>query len=116
MKRALLAALLLAGCTHVTTIRTEPQGALIYVNGVRLGSSPVEWETRSGFPGSAFAKAEKEGFVPARDVPIEKSYRADLSLLLLLPGILPYFFTARFEDEVVIHLEATTAPVPTSSR
>jgi hypothetical protein len=115
MKRALIAALLLAGCTHVTTIRTEPQGALVYVNGVRLGNAPLEWETRSGFPGSAFAKAEKEGFVPAR-IPIEKSYRADASLLLLLPGILPYFFTARFEDEVVIRLEPTTAPVPTSSR
>lgn len=115
MKRALVVAfLIVSGCAHVTSIRTEPDGATVFVNGVRLGPAPVEWETRSGLPGEAFAKAEKDGFVPARDVKIEKSYRADASLLLLLPGILPYFFTARFDDEVTIKLEA--APVSSGSR
>lgn len=110
MRRLTLLALLAAlaiGCRQTTVIRTLPEGADVFVNSVRLEQkSPADFQSRAGFPDTARIKVDLEGYKPLRDVPLEKSYRADLSLLWLLPGIIPYFFTARFDDEVTLELEA----------
>ena len=99
-------AALVIGCRQTTTIRTVPEGADVFVNSVRLqDKSPAPFESRTGFPSTARIKVDLDGYKPLRDVPLEKSYRADLSLLWLIPGIIPYFFTARFDDEITLELE-----------
>jgi hypothetical protein len=42
-------------------------------------------------------KLEKPGF-KTQTIQMDKNLRADESLLLLIPGIIPYFFSARLED------------------
>jgi len=103
--RALFLGLVLGGCQHQTTIRTEPAGARVWVNLVPLGKSPAQWEERSGFAGTVRLRVAAPGYRTLRDVPIKKRYRADLSLLWLVPGVFPYFFTARLDDELTIKLE-----------
>jgi hypothetical protein len=102
----LLVALILSGCSQQTMIRTQPAGANVWVNLVRLEKeSPATFETRSGFPDTARIKVDLEGYQTLRDIPVEKSYRADYSLLLLIPGIIPYFFSARFDHEITLTLK-----------
>jgi hypothetical protein len=49
-------------------------------------------------PKPYFFRVEKPGYKPFEGK-IESSYRADISLFLLLAAIVPYFFSARLEDE-----------------
>lgn len=100
-------------CTQTTRIITEPEGAEIKVDGLYLGQGPVTFISRSGFPDQAYVEIAMDGYEPVKNGVIKKSYRADLSLLLLLPGIIPYFFSARFEDDyrfALKRLPGTKAP------
>lgn len=98
--------LLASGCRQQTVIRTEPEGARVWVDQVRVeGTAPATYQSRCGFPGTARIKVAKEGYEPVRDWPMEKSYHADITLLWLIPGVIPYFFTARFEDELSIPMK-----------
>lgn len=94
---ALLASGVIMSCSHTTQFTTNPDGARIYINGVSRGEAPVFFESRSGFPTSYYVKIVQDGYETI-ETPLKTSYRADLSLLLLIPGILPYFFSARLED------------------
>lgn len=57
--------LLVAGCTHVSQVDTEPQGAKVYLDGKYIGDSPVRVTLDKGFmgPASHSLKIEKEGHV-----------------------------------------------------
>ncbi len=103
-------------CTQTTRIITEPEGAEVKVDGLYLGQGPVTFLSRSGFPDQAYVEITMPGYEPVKNGVIRKSYRADLSLLLLLPGIVPYFFSARFEDDYRFTLRplAGTTPPPRS--
>ena len=98
----LLTLLGLSACSHTTMIKSVPEGAKVWVNDHFRGETPVTYTTRSGTPQALYVKIEKEGYV-TQNVTIEKSYRADISLLLLIPGIIPYFFSARLEDPDARH-------------
>ena len=99
-----IALILASGCAHSVRINTEPEGADVSVNGVYLGKSPVIHNERSGFPKSYFVKIEKDGF-KKMDTALVSTYKADITLLLLIPGIVPYFFTADLEDTYNFHLQ-----------
>lgn len=94
---ALLASLAVTSCSHTTRFVTEPEGARVYVNGVSKGKAPTFFESRSGLSTTYHVKIVMPGYETI-ETPITSNYRADLSLLLLLPGIVPYFFSARLED------------------
>ena len=94
---ALSASILGAGCATSTRITTAPEGAKVTIDNRYLGESPVVMESRSGFMETHHVTLQKDGHKTVT-VPIRKSYRADESLVLLLFGIIPYFFSARFED------------------
>jgi hypothetical protein len=93
-----------AGCATSTSINTTPPGTRVSMDDRYLGISPAVYQSRSGFPETHWVKLEAAGYRP-QTVPIKKSYRADESLVLLLFGILPYFFSARFEDQENFILE-----------
>ncbi|HAK97079.1 MAG TPA: hypothetical protein DCM87_19325 [Planctomycetes bacterium] len=95
----LAAVVLCSGCAQTTRFNTEPEEADIYVNGVPLGKSPKNYQSRSGLPKVYYVKVEKPGYKALKDVTIESTYRADESLVLLLFGIIPYFFSARLEND-----------------
>lgn len=94
----------LSACQHTTRMNTTPEGAEIYVNGIPIGETPVTYKSRSGFPQTYYVKIEKEGYKTLKDITIESQYRADESLVLLILGIVPYFFSARLEDQYIWHL------------
>ena len=104
---AILASIFFMSCSHTTRFVTEPQGARIYVNGVSRGETPAFFESRSGTPTTYHLKITAEGYETI-ETPVSSAYRADLSLLLLLPGIVPYFFSARLEDSYTFPLVPLT--------
>lgn len=68
------------------------------LNGAPLGKTPIYYNTRAGIPKTYFLEIEKSGCKKV-ETKLESNYRADLSLALLIPGIVPYFFSARLEDD-----------------
>jgi hypothetical protein len=95
---ALLGLTLLLGCRQTSLIQITPSDATVTMNGIPLSGDPPIYESRSGIPDTYFLKIEQEGY-KAINAQLSSSYRADLSLLLLLAGIIPYFFSARLEDQ-----------------
>ena len=89
---------LLEGCLQTSRINTDPPGAHVSLNGAPLGKTPVYYSTRSGIPKTYFLEIDKPGYQRV-ETKVESNYRADISLALLIPGIIPYFFSARLEDE-----------------
>jgi hypothetical protein len=88
----------------MSKISTAPEGAKISINGAPLGNSPIFYSSRSGVPQNYFLTIEKSGYQKV-DTTIESAYRADTSLLLLIPGLIPYVFSARLEDEYRFSLQ-----------
>lgn len=93
----------LGGCSYTSKMISEPSGADLTINGRYLGKTPLEFEDRGGVRRSYFIRIEKAGYETV-EAEIESTYKADESLLLLIPGILPYFFSASLEDEYVFLL------------
>ncbi len=91
----------LSACEHVSRINTEPEGARVFINGVPIGTTPTIYKSRSGLPETLYVKIEKKGYKTLDNITIDKHYRADVSLALLLLGIVPYFFSARLEDQYI---------------
>ena len=92
------AGVLTVGCATSTQITSNPPGAKAYLNDRLIGETPCVYVSRSGFPEACWVRLEKSGFKP-QTAKMQREYRADESLLLLLPGIIPYFFSARYEDQ-----------------
>ena len=93
-----LLVLLLPGCLQTTRINSDPPGAHVSVNGAPFGKTPLYYRTRAGVPKTYFLEIVKPGYKPV-ETKVESNYRADASLALLLPGTVPYFFSARLEDD-----------------
>ncbi|MBI4615120.1 MAG: hypothetical protein HY720_16015 [Planctomycetes bacterium] len=105
-----------AGCRHHAQIDVEAPGATNVVvdsldPGIAVNGQIVE--ARSGFPESHTIRVSANGFHP-RDMILQKSYRADVSLVLILFGIIPYFFTARLEERYAVRLEPMLVAPPPS--
>ncbi len=94
----LVCVFLIGGCLQTSRITTDPPGAQIILNGAPLGKSPIYYNTRASIPKIYFLEIEKPGCKKV-ETKLESNYRADISLGLLLPGIVPYFFSARLEDD-----------------
>lgn len=94
----LICLLFIQGCLQTSRINTDPPGAQVTLNGAPLGETPVYYNTRAGIPKSYFMEIERPGCKKV-ETKLESTYRADLSLALLIPGIIPYFFSARLEDD-----------------
>ncbi len=104
----LVCVFLLQGCLQTTRINTDPPGAQITLNGAPIGETPVYYNTRAGIPKTYFLEIEKRGCKKV-ETKLESAYRADISLGLLIPGIVPYFFSARLEDDYKYSLLPTGA-------
>ncbi|WP_447968451.1 PEGA domain-containing protein [Nitrospira sp. M1] len=94
----LIGLLFIQGCLQTSRINTDPPGAQVTLNGAPLGETPVYHNTRAGIPKTYFLEIERPGCKKV-ETKLESAYRADLSLALLIPGIVPYFFSARLEDD-----------------
>ena len=83
-------------------IRTEPEGALVRVNGREIGRSPIDW--RFQHYGTVLVEAEFDGYLPAQtEVRLKTPWYeypvADLFSDVLIPT------TIKDNHEVVITLE-----------
>ena len=55
-----------AGCSTFVRIETEPSGADIYVNDVKIGKSPVEQEYSNFVGNEYYVRIEKKGYRTTR--------------------------------------------------
>lgn len=99
-------------CAQSSRIITEPEGAEVEIDNIYVGQSPVTWTSRSGLPDQAYIKITKDGYEPIKNGILKKTYRADLSLLLLIAAFVPYFFSARFEDDYRFSLKPVKPATP----
>ncbi len=53
---------LMSGCASVTTIRSVPEGAKVYVDGAYMGKTPYEYSDTAVSGSSKEVKLEKSGF------------------------------------------------------
>ena len=61
--------LMLVGCGSHRMIRTEPPGATIYVDGRKIGKSPIAYKFgKSGFRYGYKVRAELDGYYPEEEV------------------------------------------------
>jgi len=96
---------LVIGCSYNVAIMTNPEGAKVYVQGMYIGKSPATYRDRSGTPKTYMLKITKPGHKEINTV-IDRNYKADISLLWLIPGIIPYFVgTAELEETYNFELE-----------
>ena len=106
-----------SACSHTSRITSNPEGAELFINGIYIGQTPTIYRSRSGTPDTYYVKLEKEGHKTLTNMTIDRVYRADISLILL-PLLIPYWFTARLEDQYVFELQkidgAGGAPPPTT--
>ena len=102
---------LFSSCASTTRINTEPEGAKVKINGIFIGETPnCVYRYRAGLPDTYLIEIEKPGYKRVANATIERSLRADASLFLLILAIVPYFFSARLEDQYLFHLEPEPAP------
>lgn len=95
---ALILLVLGPGCAQRTHVSTVPEGVSVTFEGQLYGETPdVILPTRSGWMRDYSIQLSRPGYEP-QSIVLSSSYRADLSLFLLALGILPYFFSARLED------------------
>ncbi len=100
-------------CNTTSRIIVEPEGSEVTIDGIYVGKSPdVMYASRSGLPDQAYVNIEMEGYEPVKNALIKKAYRADLSLLLLILVFVPYFFSARYEDEYRFQLKPKKDKTP----
>ncbi|MBI4613154.1 MAG: hypothetical protein HY720_06040 [Planctomycetes bacterium] len=102
--------LLLAGCTHYASVTTEPPGAKIEAP-PDLIVQDGRIEARTGLAESYVVHVSAPGY-RTREFVIQRTYRADLSLFLLLFGIFPYFMSARLDEEYHFPLARMGEPTP----
>lgn len=95
------------GCSHVAVVSTDPPGADVALDGVSLGQTDPEVEVAStyGLPGDYQLEVARQGYKP-KTLALRRTYHADVSLLWLLAGFVPYIFTARLDDRYDIELMA----------
>ena len=86
------------GCAYRSQFNTSPEGADVYFEGQNMGQTPgVVIPSRSGVPTDYVVRISKPGYKDMTVV-LQRDYHADASLLWLIFGFIPYFFTARLED------------------
>jgi hypothetical protein len=97
------------GCATKTQITTDPGGVEVVLDGQSIGQSTEQGlltleRSWGAFPSEHTLTLAREKY-KSRTVQLQSSYHADASLLWLLAGIVPYFFSARFEHEYHFELD-----------
>ena len=103
----------LAGCSHTLTIDSDPEGALIRVNGEKIGKAPASYTEKTGFEKAYQITAEKPGFKKTTKSVKQTEWHLPVviaSVLLAFPtgmiGLAGLLFSQKLPDRVVVELEA----------
>ena len=100
----ILVAGMTAGCAHNVKINSSPPGAACHVKDMYIGKTPAIYRAHSGVPSSIDVKLSMDGYKTI-NTKIRSHYNADLSLLWLIPGIVPYFVgTAEYNNQYTYKL------------
>lgn len=78
---ALGCALILSGCAGVTMIDSMPSGADVYVDGVRVGQTPVRYEDMAVSLTSHSVRIAKDGYKPVNEQ-FARQGRANMSAIV----------------------------------
>ena len=109
----ILAVAVLAGCSSTTLISSRPAGAIVYLEGVRKGPTPVRYSDTAPLGAVKQVRLEKEGYRPLSTV-IRKD---ELQVGPLIGGILvlvPFVWLMGYPPQYEFDLEplpaGTSAP------
>ncbi|MFZ9887455.1 MAG: PEGA domain-containing protein [Myxococcota bacterium] len=133
------------GCVHQTVVRTEPQGATVYVDGEYAGTAPLVVQRFAGSTGQLRVRAEQDQVLVAETVVERTEWFPWPALLavtpflavptLVIPLVGPFvcatwaiatsptlaglFFLRRYPEEVTLQLlpalRGTDGPLPTDT-
>lgn len=100
-----------SGCASKMMVRTNPEGAEVYVDGEPLGKSPATWEGTSGLPNKTVTvEARKEGYEDA----VKNVKRSELNAGYMVVGILLFWpailWSWEWPDSVALELERAEHP------
>ncbi len=112
---AMVSPMFFTGCAETSRINTDPEGGKILINGMYIGEGPTIFKYRAGLPESYIVDIRKDGYKPVTNATIDRTLRADESLLLLVLAIVPYFFSARLEDQYIFKMEPDLGTKPPAS-
>jgi len=103
-----LAAALLAGCVErIVAVRTEPPGAVLYVDGEKCGETPCE--VRYVWYGTREISLERQGFKTVREMlPLRPPWWQIFPLDFVTDVLLPFTVTDRLEVEYVLERATRT--------
>ncbi len=99
---SILLALALASCASAARFHTDPEGALLYVNGQRIGTTPVAYANDPGLAQRYHVQIVKPGYEPL-------DFYLDNSLSWIwgycgLMGLVPYLWGWSLSGDHVFHL------------
>ncbi|MBI3184262.1 MAG: PEGA domain-containing protein [Myxococcales bacterium] len=99
-----------AGCTTITTIRTNPDKASVYLNGQKLGETPVQYNSKSGLPTRYRVQLQKEGYRTEEfyvDTPINVAWAVLLGWM-----VVPLLWAWEMDSQYNFNLRPDERPAP----
>lgn len=114
----IVAALGATACNHVVTIDSDPPGALIRVNGEKLGNAPVYYNETTGWEKYYDLSAEKPGYKTARRSVRQTEWNMPLAVGSAIGGLIclvPFAgvaFARQLPDRLVLVLDSGVEGTP----
>ena len=98
----------ICGCASTTVIRSRPEGAIAYLDNIRLGPTPQKYSDTAILGTTKQLRLEKEGFMPLNTV-IRKDQFAIGPCIGGLFVLVPFLWVEGYPDAY----EFTLEPAPT---
>jgi len=110
----LVLSLALGGCASTTTFKSNPIGADVYVDNMRIGKTPCEYSDAAIMGTSKPVKLSLEGFKPV-DTVIRKEKAQIWPIIGTFLFVVPVFWMLGYQDEYRFDLEKVEKPVSQST-
>ena len=102
----MVASILVAGCKSTTVIRSYPQGAKVYIDGVYQGNTPVQYSDRKTSLSKTKLLIKKEGY-QTKNITLKKDELQPLNLITGFFIIVPLAWSLGYEKNYSYELEPT---------
>lgn len=96
--------MVLSGCASTTAFKSEPMGADVYIDNVKIGKTPCEYSDSAIMGSSKPVRISKEGYKPLDSV-IRKEKPQIGPIIGTCLVVVPVFWMLGYQDEYYYTLE-----------